>query len=139
MLRQPPRSTPTDTLFPYTTLFRSTLHWTTTNSGNRPTPGGFSERIVLRNATSGHQIWISTVAADGLGAGESRAGSHVVVWPQGLTAHGRIDFTVTTDFLDEAGEAYDAGNGYSNNIGTAKDVSAPDVTISYLEIGRAHT
>src|SRR3546814_8677516 len=26
MLRRPPRSTPTDTLFPYTTLFRSTGH-----------------------------------------------------------------------------------------------------------------
>src|SRR3546814_14631878 len=100
MIRRPPRSTRTDTLVPYTTLFRSpaegwapgdtvTLHWTTTNSGNRPTPGGFSERIVLRNATSGQQIWLATVAADALGAGESRAGSHVVVWPQGLTAHGR--------------------------------------------------
>src|SRR3546814_15277616 len=26
MIRRPPRSTPTDTLFPYTTLFRSSLH-----------------------------------------------------------------------------------------------------------------
>src|SRR3546814_15567584 len=26
MIRPPPRSTPTDTLFPYTTLFRSHLH-----------------------------------------------------------------------------------------------------------------
>src|SRR3546814_6006477 len=53
-----------------------TLHWTTTNSGNRPTPGGFSERIVLRNATSGQQIWLATVAADALGAGESRSEEH---------------------------------------------------------------
>src|SRR3546814_6942545 len=27
MIRRPPRSTRTDTLFPYTTLFRSTAHW----------------------------------------------------------------------------------------------------------------
>src|SRR3546814_1151206 len=27
MIRRPPRSTRTDTLFPYTTLFRSGLHW----------------------------------------------------------------------------------------------------------------
>src|SRR3546814_9247290 len=27
MIRRPPRSTRTDTLFPYTTLFRSQIHW----------------------------------------------------------------------------------------------------------------
>src|SRR3546814_19924815 len=27
MIRRPPRSTRTDTLFPYTTLFRSSCHW----------------------------------------------------------------------------------------------------------------
>src|SRR3546814_6066365 len=27
MIRRPPRSTRTDTLFPYTTLFRSNCHW----------------------------------------------------------------------------------------------------------------
>src|SRR3546814_14790522 len=27
MIRRPPRSTRTDTLFPYTTLFRSTIEW----------------------------------------------------------------------------------------------------------------
>src|SRR3546814_5183217 len=30
MIRRPPRSTRTDTLFPYTTLFRSGREWTTT-------------------------------------------------------------------------------------------------------------
>src|SRR3546814_13237168 len=30
MIRRPPRSTRTDTLFPYTTLFRSSLNWTLT-------------------------------------------------------------------------------------------------------------
>src|SRR3546814_7264343 len=35
MIRRPPRSTRTDTLFPYTTLFRSRPEWT----GNRKSPG----------------------------------------------------------------------------------------------------
>src|SRR3546814_5736426 len=35
MIRRPPRSTRTDTLFPYTTLFRSTMSCTlSTNSGS---------------------------------------------------------------------------------------------------------
>src|SRR3546814_8350006 len=34
MIRRPPRSTRTDTLFPYTTLFRS--NWTTTGQRARP-------------------------------------------------------------------------------------------------------
>src|SRR3546814_10157761 len=33
MIRRPPRSTRTDTLFPYTTLFRSTLNVRPTNCG----------------------------------------------------------------------------------------------------------
>src|SRR3546814_18156925 len=32
MIRRPPRSTRTDTLFPYTTLFRSVLEWTNRRS-----------------------------------------------------------------------------------------------------------
>src|SRR3546814_1117704 len=36
MIRQPPRSNRTDTLFPYTTLFRSALH---ARRRNRPVPG----------------------------------------------------------------------------------------------------
>src|SRR3546814_12321993 len=35
MIRRPPRSTRTDTLFPYTTLFRSIIH-----------PGGFEEESI---------------------------------------------------------------------------------------------
>src|SRR3546814_16296798 len=39
MIRRPPRSTRTDTLFPYTTLFRSAL---------RPSGPAFQHRVVLR-------------------------------------------------------------------------------------------
>src|SRR3546814_19306933 len=33
MIRRPPRSTRTDTLFPYTTLFRAERRWETSNEG----------------------------------------------------------------------------------------------------------
>src|SRR3546814_1680580 len=35
MIRRPPRSTRTDTLFPYTTLFRSTLIWAARSEDSR--------------------------------------------------------------------------------------------------------
>src|SRR3546814_18878263 len=38
MIRRPPRSTRTDTLFPYTTLFRSDPAGATTTSGAAPAP-----------------------------------------------------------------------------------------------------
>src|SRR3546814_2434014 len=39
MIRRPPRSTRTDTLFPYTTLFRSSL-WTSRPPASTPSPLG---------------------------------------------------------------------------------------------------
>src|SRR3546814_13699659 len=47
MLRRPPRSTRTDTLFPYTTLFRSALVWGT--SGRRFESGYPDHRIKRRH------------------------------------------------------------------------------------------
>src|SRR3546814_17568486 len=45
MIRRPPRSTRTDTLFPYTTLFRSTLTPTSchTSLSRQPTAGSISQ------------------------------------------------------------------------------------------------
>src|SRR5690606_25376722 len=99
------------------------------------TAGGFSERLVVRNATGNQNIVLATVASDGaLGAGESRTGTYEVTWPQGLAAHGNIQFTVTTDILDGVVEANDAGTGESNNATVANIVSAPDLIIANLTI-----
>src|SRR3546814_18727252 len=65
MIRRPPRSTRTDTLFPYTTLFRSFRRL-------RRAPGaGFLEvrlicagRWVLEKTRAGSQRWVSTPLAD---------------------------------------------------------------------------
>src|SRR3546814_5450912 len=48
MIRRPPRSTRTDTLFPYTTLFRSKLQIAFTLGWDKPGEGRTSERLVLR-------------------------------------------------------------------------------------------
>src|SRR3546814_13421730 len=51
MTRPPPRSTRTDTLFPYTTLFRSALSLSacaTVNAG--PSTPGMAERMIVRGS-----------------------------------------------------------------------------------------
>src|SRR3546814_6600863 len=45
MLRRPPRSTRTDTLFPYTTLFRSQVYLLIVMTGERGLAGGFNTNI----------------------------------------------------------------------------------------------
>src|SRR3546814_1774967 len=50
MIRRPPRSTRTDTLFPYTTLFRSSLSsHNATWPVKRPRGGGFGEPGAIRS------------------------------------------------------------------------------------------
>src|SRR3546814_12076063 len=95
-------------------------------SSDLPTPAGFSERILVRNASSGQQVLLATVPVEALAAGESRSGSRTIVWPEGLTAHGQFTFTVTTDVLDQVSEANDAGTGETNHATVAAIPSAPD-------------
>src|SRR3546814_5027245 len=45
-IRRPPRSTRTDTLFPYTTLFRSGVRFPTTLSGSRTVAGTFDPAVL---------------------------------------------------------------------------------------------
>src|SRR3546814_3983667 len=54
MIRRPPRSTRTDTLFPYTTLFRSPFHPGPRPSRPAPCPGrlcGGQRRLPLRHSS----------------------------------------------------------------------------------------
>src|SRR3546814_18175265 len=67
MIRRPPRSTRTDTLFPYTTLFRSTI----TNTGSEPDRllGGTSdaaEAVEIHESTMTDGVARMRPVADGL-------------------------------------------------------------------------
>src|SRR3546814_10737598 len=62
MIRRPPRSTRTDTLFPYTTLFRSPVHQTRRSFGRpcSPVPGlknSHLSPLKLRSQSSGVCGW----------------------------------------------------------------------------------
>src|SRR3546814_1580152 len=53
MIRRPPRSTRTDTLFPYTTLFRSPARWNSSAPSNAPSrPAGPKPTFSPASATS---------------------------------------------------------------------------------------
>src|SRR3546814_5668730 len=82
MLRRPPRSTRTDTLFPYTTLFRSGGRWVEPNdakpadgrNGSRATGGGTSFPTSFGPAQSTLETTAKTVAnADARAAGVKSA------------------------------------------------------------------
>src|SRR3546814_10543394 len=66
MIRRPPRSTRTDTLFPYTTLFRSSMNAQGSPSGEPPPPGSDVYRDLIT-----YFAWMS----DGAPAGEKMAGA----------------------------------------------------------------
>src|SRR3546814_16255587 len=62
MIRRPPRSTRTDTLFPYTTLFRSELH---NNGSDTVSVEGWS----VQYASSSGSTWQVTPLAGSIGPG----------------------------------------------------------------------
>src|SRR3546814_12179957 len=72
MIRRPPRATRTDTLFPYTTLFRSCQRMTL--------PNGFAERDPALNLRP-----LYLVNRDGFGAWHERQPTALVQW---MRAHG---------------------------------------------------
>src|SRR3546814_19410286 len=59
MIRRPPRSTRTDTLFPYTTLFRSVLAQTPVAI----LPGDTADSLADRVRIAEHQLYPATLAA----------------------------------------------------------------------------
>src|SRR3546814_10263105 len=70
MIRRPPRSTRTDTLFPYTTLFRSLLH---RNEGRRAGLGGLLRQVVELRFCRKVDVQHTTSAPLAFGAGARRA------------------------------------------------------------------
>src|SRR3546814_6632167 len=54
MIRRPPRSTRTDTLFPYTTLFRSALHAPGVREGPQDVEGGGDAEVAARRPGVAH-------------------------------------------------------------------------------------
>src|SRR3546814_1910886 len=71
MIRRPPRSTRTDTLFPYTTLFRSLDH-----VGCRAEPMG--QEDVARSAQDGESLGVQLVTARRLGGHDLVGASHLL-------------------------------------------------------------
>src|SRR3546814_10087978 len=69
MIRRPPRSTRTDTLFPYTTLFRSP-----DRAGNLPVAGRAGERAVVLQYRVLHRARVA--GRTGLERGASRSEEH---------------------------------------------------------------
>src|SRR3546814_13214528 len=87
MIRRPPRSTRTDTLFPYTTLFRSPASWKARNytpgPGSAPWPGLYSNAFFtgLENSMR-HSVKVLALALAGC-IGSAAAGEGMWV-PQQL-------------------------------------------------------
>src|SRR3546814_18328292 len=79
MIRRPPRSTRTDTLFPYTTLFRSHVG----DAGYAHAHGVLrAERIHLRDRGLPHQVAAGGLKSLGIGLRRARIASEVFVRPE---------------------------------------------------------
>src|SRR3546814_18847253 len=115
MIRRPPRSTRTDTLFPYTTLFRSVLAHDL--KGERPTLSELISSVayvlpaieIVDSRIAGWDITIVDTIADNASAGLFVLGAS----PKLLTD---IDLAAVTVVLSRDGETVSTGVG-SNCLG----------------------
>src|SRR3546814_15358071 len=83
MIRRPPRSTRTDTLFPYTTLFRSPSLLRTMPGATSAAQGGKSERREARRACSQRNIMGSAFEDSGKRDVAARDGEDLRIAPRG--------------------------------------------------------
>src|SRR3546814_1691025 len=78
MIRRPPRSTRTDTLFPYTTLFRSKIR-------NHETGMAYAiDELVRRGApkpTADTKSWLESLSSVGFFTRRKHSGNHIYVFP----------------------------------------------------------
>ena len=123
-----------------------TVNWNDMNTGNAPTPGPWSDRLVLVNTTTGQTVatatlYYDTVAKGPLAAGAFAARSYDVQLPDGAAGTGQIQATITTDFFNNIAEITANGAGETNNIGSAAFTSAaalyPDLQPTNLQVSSA--
>lgn len=98
----------------------ATLQWTTRNNGNAATPGSFTERVTVRNLTSGQIVVNRTLFYDEslngpVNPGQSRPRQILVAIPDGNPGAGNLEVTVTTDTLNGIFEQNGGGTGEANN------------------------
>src|SRR3546814_20737152 len=114
MLRRPPRSTRTDTLFPYTTLFRSILRG---DEGEGIAGERAGDRLALDRAGRRGDVTVEVAAGDDIdvAVGDDRTGR------------------VATDVARHRTSGVERGAGEGLVAGQRGIVAAADI-----EIGRAH-
>src|SRR3546814_13527864 len=84
MIRRPPRSTRTDTLFPYTTLFRSSRSAMPTSARRSSSSRRYCRTLALERFSTilDHRDWARKLAGEALRASRGR-------WPLQATQRGR--------------------------------------------------
>src|SRR3546814_12489426 len=90
MIRRPPRSTLTDTLFPYTTLFRSFLPIARTMVSLPAGMARMNQAKFLIWTAAGATIWITALAGAGSWLGRRFAALDQFVGPIALIAVGSL-------------------------------------------------
>src|SRR3546814_14556295 len=113
MIRRPPRSTRTDTLFPYTTLFRSRL---TPNAPEIATNGAFT----MCRAFAGS---LGFLRSSGLPAGFSKNRGSMTVTPR-IVVTGRVQGVGYRNWTMGAARDHPLRGWVRNNTRTAVAISA---------------
>src|SRR3546814_17982578 len=124
MIRRPPRSTRTDTLFPYTTRFRSFL-----DHLHRPCPCrpfDIENPVIVSPAFAGKKYAVLGLARSGMATVEAlvNSGAHVIAWDnreddrQAMVGMAEHDDQIAIDFSGFAGVVVSPGvpsNGHPIN------------------------
>ncbi len=119
-----------------------TVNWTDMNTGTAPTPGPWSDRLVVQNMTTGQTLATATLFFDTLANGLLAGGASVsryyaVKVPDGVAGIGQIQATITTNVFNDFAE-YDAtGAAVSDNSGSGTFTSTsalyPDLQPTNLQ------
>lgn len=116
----------------------ATISWRVGNGGELSTSAGWSDRVVVRNLSTGEIVLDQTSRIEGGGA-VIAAGAGVdrqlaFNWPAGRNGAGQFQVTVTTDALGEVAEYNAADTAEANNTASIVVTSAPDLSIEGLQV-----